>query len=74
MAVGVDHTTQVLVDNVDYFFGEGDCRNQVLFNNNLHVNAGELVVMTGPSGSGKTTLLTLVGGLRAICRAQVFGG
>jgi putative ABC transport system ATP-binding protein len=62
---------QVLVDNVDYFFGKDECRNQVLFNNNLRVNAGELVVMTGPSGSGKTTLLTLIGGLRALQSGRI---
>ena len=44
---------RVVVDKVDHFFGEGDCRNQVLFDNNIRINAGELVVMTGPSGSGK---------------------
>jgi putative ABC transport system ATP-binding protein len=38
----------------------------VLFDNNLDVFPGELVIMSGPSGSGKTTLLTLIGGLRMI--------
>ena len=56
----------ILGNNVNHYFGEGDARNQVLFNNCLSVGAGELVIMTGPSGSGKTTLLTLVGALRSI--------
>ena len=59
------HTT-VRVDNVSYYFGEGESRNQVLFDNSLEIDAGQLVVMTGPSGSGKTTLMTLIGGLRSV--------
>ena len=72
MATQTDPTRpQVLVDNVDHFFGTDESRNQVLFNNNLQINAGELVVMTGPSGSGKTTLLTLIGGLRALQAGRI---
>jgi putative ABC transport system ATP-binding protein len=56
--------TSISVSNVSHFFGEKDTRKQVLFNNNLEISAGELVIMTGPSGSGKTTLLTLIGALR----------
>jgi putative ABC transport system ATP-binding protein len=37
-----------------------------LFDINLTIKAGEIVIMTGPSGSGKTTLLTLIGGLRSV--------
>ncbi len=54
----------VKVQNLNYFFGEGELRKQALFNNNLEVRRGEIVIMTGPSGSGKTTLLTLIGTLR----------
>jgi putative ABC transport system ATP-binding protein len=54
------------VRHVNHYFGEGDARNQVLFDNCLQVNSGEFVVMTGPSGSGKTTLLTLIGALRSL--------
>jgi putative ABC transport system ATP-binding protein len=38
---------------------------QALFDINLDVFQGEIVIMTGPSGSGKTTLLTMMGGLRS---------
>jgi putative ABC transport system ATP-binding protein len=55
----------ISIQNLDHYFGSGQLRKQVLFNINLEINAGEIVIMTGPSGSGKTTLLTLVGGLRA---------
>ena len=56
----------VRVDAVNFFYGEGESRNQVLFDIRLAVQPGELVVMTGPSGSGKTTLLTLIGALRSV--------
>ncbi len=56
----------VIVDRVQHFFGEGDARKQVLFDNELSIRAGEIVIMTGPSGSGKTTLLTLMGTLRTV--------
>ncbi len=54
------------IRNLNYYFGEGEIRKQVLFDNNVEVSRGEIVVMTGPSGSGKTTLLTLIGGLRSV--------
>jgi putative ABC transport system ATP-binding protein len=53
------------VENLDHFFGEGDLKKQVLFEVNLSIQAGEIVILTGPSGSGKTTLLSLMGGLRS---------
>ncbi|HHP7229761.1 MAG TPA: DevA family ABC transporter ATP-binding protein [Xenococcaceae cyanobacterium] len=55
----------ISIHNLDYYFGEGELRKQVLFEINLSINRGEIVLMTGPSGSGKTTLLTLVSGLRS---------
>jgi len=56
---------------VNHHFGEGDARNQVLFDNSLAIGSGQLVVMTGPSGSGKTTLLTLIGALRKVQEGEV---
>jgi putative ABC transport system ATP-binding protein len=55
----------ISIKNLDHYFGKGQLRKQVLFNINLEIDAGKLIIMTGPSGSGKTTLLTLVGGLRS---------
>ena len=55
----------ISVKNLDHYFGHGQLRKQVLFDINLDINAGEIIIMTGPSGSGKTTLLTLSGGLRS---------
>ena len=59
----------VRVEALDYFYGEGDSHNQVLFDNRIEIEAGQFVVMTGPSGAGKTTLLTLIGALRSAHRA-----
>jgi putative ABC transport system ATP-binding protein len=56
----------VQVRNLDYYFGQGDLRKQVLFDINLELPRGQIVIMTGPSGSGKTTLLTLIGALRMV--------
>jgi putative ABC transport system ATP-binding protein len=56
----------VRVDRVNHHYGEGASRNQVLFENCLELEAGQLVIMTGPSGSGKTTLISLIGALRSV--------
>ncbi len=59
-------TPVIEVAGVNHYFGSGDARTQALFENNLKVGRGEIVIMTGPSGSGKTTLLTLIGTLRTV--------
>jgi len=55
----------ISVGDLDHYFGKGQLKKQVLFDINLEIKSGEIVLMTGPSGSGKTTLLTLVGALRS---------
>jgi putative ABC transport system ATP-binding protein len=55
----------IKIHNLNHYFGEGQLRKQVLFDINLQINTGEVIILTGPSGSGKTTLLTLIGGLRS---------
>ncbi len=55
----------IQVEELTHFFGQGDLKKQVLFDINLTIDAGEIVILTGPSGSGKTTLLSLMGGLRS---------
>lgn len=55
----------ISVRQLNHYFGQGVLRKQVLFDINLDIRAGEIVIMTGPSGSGKTTLLTLLCGLRS---------
>ncbi len=61
-----DGTPLIRIQNLNHYYGQGDARKQVLFNNCLEVMPGEIVIMTGPSGSGKTTLLTLIGALRTV--------
>ncbi|MBD0308544.1 MAG: ATP-binding cassette domain-containing protein, partial [Microcoleus sp. T1-bin1] len=56
----------VSIKNLNHSFGEGQLRKQTLFDINLEIYPGEIVLMTGPSGSGKTTLLTLIGALRSV--------
>ncbi|MBD2091237.1 ATP-binding cassette domain-containing protein [Microcoleus sp. FACHB-1515] len=55
----------ICTQHLNHYFGDRSLRKQVLFDINLSIAAGEIVIMTGPSGSGKTTLLTLLGGLRS---------
>jgi putative ABC transport system ATP-binding protein len=54
------------IKNINHYYGKGTLKKQVLFDINLEIYAGEIVIMTGPSGSGKTTLLSLIGGLRSV--------
>jgi putative ABC transport system ATP-binding protein len=59
------------VEGLNHYYGEGEARNQVLFNNHIEIPAGQLVVMTGPSGAGKTTLLSLIGALRSVQEGRI---
>ena len=54
------------IQNLNHYFGQGTLKKQVLFQINLKITAGEIVILTRPSGSGKTTLLSLIGGLRSV--------
>jgi putative ABC transport system ATP-binding protein len=61
----------VRVDAVNHYYGEGQTRNQVLYQNCIDIGPGQLVIMTGPSGSGKTTLLSLIGALRSVQEGMI---
>ncbi|MEI7700431.1 MAG: ATP-binding cassette domain-containing protein [Planctomycetia bacterium] len=56
---------------IDFAFGEGELRKQILFDVGLQIQPGEIVLLTGPSGSGKTTLLTLIAGLRTMQEGEL---
>jgi len=58
--------------NLNFSFGSGELRRQILHDVSLVVQPGEIVILTGPSGSGKTTLLTLIGGLRQVVDGELF--
>lgn len=45
---------------------------RALYNVNLQVGRGELLVIRGPSGSGKTTLLSLIGALDRPTKGQIY--
>jgi putative ABC transport system ATP-binding protein len=61
----------IAVEHLNHFFGQGEAGHQVLFDVNLTVLPGEIVLLSGPPGSGKTTLLTLLGGLRRLQQGSV---
>jgi putative ABC transport system ATP-binding protein len=61
----------VTIRNLNHAFGQGELRKPVLFDIDLDIDPGEIVLLTGPSGSGKTTLLTLIGGLRSVQEGSV---
>lgn len=56
----------IAIKNLNHYYGKGSLKKQILFDINLEIYSGEIVIMTGPSGSGKTTLLSLIGGLRSV--------
>ena len=56
----------ISITHLNHYYGQGSLQKQVLFDINLQIERGEIMIMTGPSGSGKTTLLTLMGSLRSI--------
>ncbi|MDJ0556184.1 MAG: DevA family ABC transporter ATP-binding protein [Microcoleaceae cyanobacterium MO_207.B10] len=60
----------VSIKNINYYYGQGNLQKQVLFEINLKLKPGEIVILTGPSGCGKTTLLTLIGGLRYLQKSS----
>lgn len=63
-----EKTTSAVVSarGVNFWFGEGELRKQILFDVGFRIDPGEVVILRGQSGSGKTTLLTLIGALRTL--------
>ena len=61
----------VRAQGINFAYGRGDARTQVLFDISIEIPPGQFAVMTGPSGSGKTTLLTVIGGLRSMQQGQL---
>ena len=61
----------IVVRGLNHAYGRGELRKQILFDVDVEIRTGEIVIVTGPSGSGKTTLLTLVGALRSAQEGSV---
>ncbi len=59
------------IENLSFWHQTGGHSLQVLDDVSIHLNAGEVVVLTGASGSGKSTLLTIIGGLRGAEHGKV---
>ena len=62
----MSQSVAISIANLNHYYGQDSLQKQVLFDINLQIDRGEILIMTGPSGSGKTTLLTLMGSLRSI--------
>ena len=60
---------QLTVQHVDKIY---DNKVQAVFDFNLDVKDGELIVLVGPSGCGKSTTLRMIAGLEDISRGQLF--
>ena len=61
----------VEVAGLSHVYGTGATAKQVLFDVDLQIARGEIVILMGPSGCGKTTVLTLIGALRSVQRGSV---
>ena len=48
---------------LNFVYGRDELCKQVLFDINLKIPAGQVVIFSGPAGSGKTTLLRLLGAM-----------
>jgi len=68
-------TPAIDVEGVTKTYGAGATALHALRGVDLHVQAGEVLLMMGPSGSGKTTLLSIMGAiLRPTSGKVVVGG
>jgi len=64
---GPDAEFLLSINSLNGFYGS----RQVLFDTNIHIEAGECVALVGESGSGKTTLSRCIGGLHEDYQGEV---
>jgi putative ABC transport system ATP-binding protein len=55
--------TLIEARGVSKTYGTGEAQVTALYNVDLSVHAGEVLLLAGPSGSGKTTLLSILGAI-----------
>ena len=51
----------IKLEHISKWVNQGNIRNFILKDINLHITEGEFVSVMGPSGSGKSTLLNIIG-------------
>ncbi|HMQ58449.1 MAG TPA: ATP-binding cassette domain-containing protein, partial [Rhizobiaceae bacterium] len=68
---GAGSAPAIAIHGLSHWYGEGEAKKQVLFDIDLEIPRGQLVILMGASGSGKTTLLTLIGCLREVQQGSV---
>ncbi len=61
----------IVLNDIQKSFGSGNLRNQVLFDIQLDLPDGELVLIAGPSGCGKTTLISIIAGILEPDRGEI---
>lgn len=61
----------IAISDLNHYYGKTSLKKQVLFDINLEIYPGQIVIMTGLSGSGKTTLLSLIGALRSVQEGSI---
>jgi NitT/TauT family transport system ATP-binding protein len=66
--------TDVIFDDVDKWYRQGDRQVHALRGCSLHIREGEFFSLLGPSGTGKTTLLNLVAGFETPDEGRVTTG
>ena len=72
MAAPVSKLSPIITaEGINFAFGQGELRKQILFDIEFQIQPGEVVFLMGPSGSGKTTLLTLIAGLRTLQQGRL---
>ena len=64
-------TIALQAENISKAFVSGKQRTQVLDGLSLHIDSGELTLISGPSGCGKSTLLAVLSGLQKIDGGRV---
>ena len=58
-------------EKVSKIYPMGELEVKALFDIDLSIDEGELIVILGPSGSGKTTMLNLIGGMDTVTSGKL---